>query len=109
VSGRWEGRRLLAVVAHPDDETFGFGSLLAHAARAGAEVVVVCATRGEAGEAPAEVDVSEGLAVVRERELREAAALLGVARLELLDFADSDMTGDAGPGTLVGAAFDDVV
>jgi LmbE family N-acetylglucosaminyl deacetylase len=89
--------RVQVVVAHPDDETFGCGSLLLHAAAAGAETSVVCATRGEAGGSGAD------LAAVRERELRDAAALLGVGRVDLLGFADSGMSGDAGPGTLVGA------
>ena len=40
---------VLVVVAHPDDETFGCGSLLLHAAAAGARTSVLCATRGEAG------------------------------------------------------------
>ena len=41
---------LLAVLAHPDDETFGTGGTLAHYARQGAKVYLVCATRGEVGE-----------------------------------------------------------
>ena len=44
------GTDLLCTVAHPDDESFGLGSLLAGAVAAGARVVLVCATRGEAGE-----------------------------------------------------------
>ena len=43
-------QRLMVVVAHPDDESFGCGSTLLHAAAAGARTAVVCATRGEAGE-----------------------------------------------------------
>ena len=42
--------RLQVVVAHPDDETFGCGSTLLHAAQVGAVTAVTCATRGEAGE-----------------------------------------------------------
>src|SRR5437763_11299620 len=67
--------RLQLVVAHPDDETFGCGSLLLHAAAAGATTSVVCATRGEAGEGGA-----ADLGAVREQELRAAARLLGVQR-----------------------------
>jgi LmbE family N-acetylglucosaminyl deacetylase len=102
--------RLQLVVAHPDDETFGCGSLLLHAAAAGATTVVTCATRGEAGEPPAGSDLTPGeLGRVRERELAAAAEALGVGEVELLDFADSGMSGEAGPETLVGAAYDDVV
>ena len=39
-------RRLLAVVAHPDDETFGCGAVLAKYAAEGAQVFLLCATRG---------------------------------------------------------------
>jgi LmbE family N-acetylglucosaminyl deacetylase len=96
--------RLQVVVAHPDDETFGCGSLLLHAARAGAVTAVTCATRGEAGEVADRVTVpAGGLADLREQELREAAALLGVRRVDLLGFGDSGMDGPAGPGTVVGA------
>ncbi len=96
--------RLMVVVAHPDDETFGTGSVLLHAAAAGMETTVVCATRGEAGEVtPASGVDTARLAEVREDELRRAAGLLGVSRVELLDFRDSDMSGDAAPDTLVGA------
>jgi LmbE family N-acetylglucosaminyl deacetylase len=90
--------RLQVVVAHPDDETFSCGSLLLHAAAGGATTAVCCATRGEAGGAGTD------LGTVRERELRRAAAILGVDRVDLLGFVDSGMSGDAGPDTVVGAA-----
>lgn len=103
------GTRLMVVVAHPDDETFGCGSLLLHAAAAGATTAVCCATRGEAGQpAPGSGVTGDRLADVREGELRAAAELLGVARVDLLGFVDSGMAGPAGPGTLVGAPFDEV-
>jgi N-acetyl-1-D-myo-inositol-2-amino-2-deoxy-alpha-D-glucopyranoside deacetylase len=89
---------LLVVVAHPDDESFGCGSVLARAAQAGHRTAVLCATRGEAGESRIE---AEDLAAVREAELRAAAAILGVAEVRLLDHADSGMTGEPRPGTLV--------
>lgn len=96
--------RLLVVVAHPDDETFGCGSLLAHAASCGVPAVVACATRGEAGSpTPGRGLDGADMAVVREAELRDAAALLGVERVELFDWVDSGMDGESGPGTLVAA------
>ncbi|HEY2299183.1 MAG TPA: PIG-L deacetylase family protein [Jatrophihabitans sp.] len=94
--------RLLVVVAHPDDETFGTGSLIAAAAKAGVEVTVCCATRGEAGEAHG-VSPGADLAAVREGELRAAGAELGVHRIVLLDYRDSDMAGVPAEGTLCAA------
>ncbi|WP_375489950.1 PIG-L deacetylase family protein [uncultured Jatrophihabitans sp.] len=94
--------RLLVVVAHPDDETFGCGSLLLHAAAVGMTTRVVCATRGEAGEAIDGTPSGE-LASVREAETRAAADALGVAQVDFLDFGDSGMSGEAAATTLVGA------
>ena len=106
---RAAGVRLLVVVAHPDDETFGCGSTLLHAAAAGATTYVCCATRGEAGEpAPGSGLDKADLGVVRERELRDAADLLGVTEVELLDYRDSGMDGDPAPETLVAADLDRV-
>ena len=102
--------KLLVVVAHPDDETFGTGSVIARAAQKGAEVVVCCATHGELGEArPDSVPVAATLAEVRAGELRDAAAVLGASRVRLLDFEDSGWDGDCNSRSLAGAAFDDVV
>ena len=92
--------KLLVVVAHPDDESFGCGSILAHAASLGADTAVLCATRGEAGESRVP---SDDLAAVREAELRAAAEVLGVQEVRLLDHRDSDMVGDPQPGTLCAA------
>ncbi|MGB7448823.1 MAG: PIG-L family deacetylase [Ornithinimicrobium sp.] len=98
--------RLLAVVAHPDDETFGCGSLLLHAASSGMVTAVVCATRGEAGEVAG--DLTGDLATVREAETRKAAEVLGVSDVTFLDLLDSGMSGDAGPHTLIGASASEV-
>jgi N-acetyl-1-D-myo-inositol-2-amino-2-deoxy-alpha-D-glucopyranoside deacetylase len=97
------GDRWLVAVAHPDDETFGCGSLIARAAAMGAEVTVACATRGEAGEpVPGFADGGD-LGDVREAELHRAAALLGVARVELLGYRDSGFDGEPLPGALCAA------
>lgn len=103
-TARDRARRLLVVVAHPDDEAFGCGSLLAHASAHGVESTVVCATRGELGEpSPGSGLSREDLPGARERELREACALLGVGRVELLDHLDSGMDGEPAPGSLAAA------
>lgn len=102
------GDRWLVAVAHPDDESFGCGSTIAHAAVRGAEVTVVCATRGEAGESvPGSVDGAD-LGTVRETELRRAAGRLGVARVELLDYRDSGFDGDLPADSLCAAPVDEV-
>lgn len=99
---------VLVVVAHPDDETFGCGSVLLHAAAHGATTVVCCATRGEAGQSTPGTDMTKPLGEVREAELRAAAEVLGVSRIMLLGYEDSGMTGDCGPESLAGARFEDV-
>ncbi len=89
-----EKRVLLAVLAHPDDESFGIGGTLALYARRGVEVYLVCATRGEAGDVSP--DCLEGYETVAERrvhELRCAADILGLAGVYFLDYRDSGMSG----------------
>ena len=101
------GQHLVVVVAHPDDETFGCGSLIAGAAAAGAVVTVICATRGEEGERVPDAATDHlPLAVVRERELRDAAEVLGVRAIELLDIADSGFDGPLPAGALCGIPVD---
>jgi LmbE family N-acetylglucosaminyl deacetylase len=99
--------RLLVTVAHPDDETFGMGSVLAHAAAHGLEASVICATRGELGEPAIDIG-STPLAEVREGELRAAAAMLGVADVGVLDFHDSGVDGDPAHGSLAAADTNEV-
>src|SRR5581483_4455027 len=86
------GPTLLAVFAHPDDESYLCGGTLARYAAAGVRVVLACATRGEAGEiADLGLASADTLATVREAELRAAAAPLGVAEIHLLDYRDGTL------------------
>ena len=91
-NGPSSARRLLGVFAHPDDEVFCAGGTMARAAEAGAEVMIVSATRGERGQIrdPAAA-TRRTLGAIRERELRAAAAELGVQRVQLLDYADGTL------------------
>jgi LmbE family N-acetylglucosaminyl deacetylase len=85
---------LLAVLAHPDDESFGMGGTLAYYASRGADVYLVCATRGEAGTVDAEHLQGFGsIAELREGELRCAAQHLGLKDVFFLGYRDSGMTG----------------
>ena len=85
---------MLAVLAHPDDESFGMGGTLALYARRGVAVHLVCATRGEAGEVDEQLlSGKRSIAELRENELRCAAQKLGLAGVHFLGYRDSGMAG----------------
>src|SRR3954466_4568404 len=84
--------RVLAVFAHPDDETLCAGGTLAKYADAGAEVFVVSFTRGGAGQIrDAAVATRASLLAVRERELDAAGKELGLAQVRCLDHPDGGL------------------
>jgi LmbE family N-acetylglucosaminyl deacetylase len=86
------GRTILAVFAHPDDESLACGGTLARAADAGAHVIVFCASRGERGSISDAALVPDGdLGSARARELREAAAVLGVAEVMICSHPDGEL------------------
>ena len=78
-----ERASLLAVFAHPDDESLACGGLIALCAERGIPVSLLCLTRGEHG--PGE---RATLAETRTRELHAAAGVLGVAAVRVLDYED---------------------
>lgn len=85
---------ILAVLAHPDDESFGMGGTLALYAERGVDVHLVCATRGEVGEMDEKyMQGFHSIAERRESELRCAAGILGLAGVHFLDYRDSGMPG----------------
>ncbi|NIP58355.1 MAG: hypothetical protein GWM92_08875, partial [Gemmatimonadetes bacterium] len=91
-----ESLRLMAVLAHPDDETLGNGGTMARYSREeGVETYLVTATRGEAGrygdgnEHPG----PEALARIREEELRRAAEVLGIREVRILGYPDGGLDG----------------
>lgn len=87
---------ILAVLAHPDDESFGMGGTLAQYAERGVEVFLACATRGEVGEVgPEYFKGYTSIAELRESELRCAAGHLGLTEVYFLDYRDSGMEGSA--------------
>ena len=90
-------RTLLAVHAHPDDETVTMGGTLARYSAAGVRTVVVTCTDGELGwQGGLTPDDQRGrVGGIRLRELEAAAARLGVSRLVQLGYADSGMAGTA--------------
>src|SRR5579862_7689868 len=90
-------RKLMAVLAHPDDESLGVGGTLATYAAAGVEVYLLTATRGESGRycghraGDAAHPGAHALGQIRERELRAAASVLGVREVSLLDYHDQHL------------------
>jgi len=87
-------RVLLAVFAHPDDETFGPGGTLARYAAEGVDVHYACGTRGEVG--MVDPDMLRDYATVgdlRWHELESAVKLLGLTGLHWLGYRDSGMPG----------------
>lgn len=81
-------KTLVAVLAHPDDESFAVGGTLAKYAAEGANVDLIVATRGEAG-IPGKR--SWEAAEIRESELWRACLNLGIRRLEFLGFTDGQL------------------
>lgn len=87
------GFRLLAVFAHPDDESFGPGGALARYAAEGVDVHILILTDGAVGSVASEaVDEVDNLAQIRTEELQESVDMLG-ATLHQFQFRDSGMPG----------------
>src|SRR4051794_37872179 len=79
---------ILALFAHPDDETFAVAGTLARYRRAGVPVALWTATDGEAGTDNRTRVPADALARVRRLELLRAAAALGVDRVHAPGFRD---------------------
>src|SRR5437899_918759 len=100
--------RLMAVLAHPDDESLGLGGILAKYASEGVETFVITATRGERGRYrglsrdDGRHPGPQALAAIREAELRAAASALGVHDLSVLGYGDQQVD-RADPRELIAA------
>jgi LmbE family N-acetylglucosaminyl deacetylase len=103
-------RVLLAVFAHPDDE-LSAGGTMAHYARQGVSTHLICATRGEVGEAPSDLKGFKSIAEMRSDELLCASNILGLDSVNFLGYRDSGMPGSPDnqhPASLVSAPVDEV-
>ena len=89
-----ERLKLLAVLAHPDDESMGVGGVIAKYAAEGIEVSLVVATRGQRGrfhghpQGDPRHPGADALALIREQELQAAADVLGIHEVTLLEYED---------------------
>lgn len=93
---------VLAVVAHPDDESFGLGALLAGFAACGARATVLCLTHGESSTLHG---VSGSLHRIRAQELAAAASALGAQTTLLLSYPDGALASQC-RAALAGAVLD---
>ncbi len=105
-------KTLLAIFAHPDDESFGIGATLARYAHEGAAVYYLCGTRGESGTVdPALMRGYTDVGELRSEELECASRELGLAGVRYLGFRDSGMPGSPDnrhPNSLFSASVDAV-
>ncbi|MDQ1644690.1 MAG: hypothetical protein QOJ50_874 [Cryptosporangiaceae bacterium] len=105
---------LMAVHAHPDDESTSTGGVLAHYAARGFRTVVVTCTNGELGDGPRGVKPgeaghdAESVAAVRRIELDRACARLDVSDLQLLGYRDSGMGSGSAPEAFCGVPVESV-
>ena len=97
-------KKMLLVLAHPDDESFSAGGLIAYYAHQGVEIHLICATRGEGGdrrhialpnaESMDEDSLKKNLGNIRAQELLNAAAILGLHNVDILDYPDGSLCHD---------------
>ncbi len=96
----WES--VLAVVAHPDDESFGLGAVLSAFTSSGARASVLCFTHGEASTVHG---LPGDLHQLRARELEQAARVLGLTDTRILRYPDGELA-DVCRSRLVGEIMD---
>src|SRR3954449_7128875 len=80
-----EIRKVLCVVAHPDDVEYGTSSAVAVWTAQGIEVAYLLLTRGEAG---MDASTPEQTAALREREQITGSLAVGVSQVDFLDYPD---------------------
>jgi N-acetyl-1-D-myo-inositol-2-amino-2-deoxy-alpha-D-glucopyranoside deacetylase len=85
-------RTLMIIFAHPDDEAFGTGGIMARYAADGHDVYLVTATRGEAGEiSEPGLATQANLPLIRERELNCACQIYAIHPPIFLDYVDGQL------------------
>jgi len=85
-------QNILAVFAHPDDESTFLGGTIPKYVQQGVVVDLICATRGEKGNR-LDLPVNMDLGDAREAELRAAAAVIGIRNIHFLGYIDGDLVG----------------
>jgi LmbE family N-acetylglucosaminyl deacetylase len=86
----FKNKRILVIVAHPDDADFGAGGTMALAAKQGAKISYLIATRGQRGSNDDKLTEKE-ISKIREKEQKDAAKILGVKDVIFLDYHDGEL------------------
>lgn len=89
----FKNKTILAIGAHPDDNDFGFAGTAARAAKEGAKIIYLIATKGQRGSSDKKL-TGEKLSKIRDKEQKEAAKVLGVQEVHFLDFFDGELAAD---------------
>jgi LmbE family N-acetylglucosaminyl deacetylase len=89
----FQGKNILVVGAHPDDNDFGAGATVAKAARQEAKIIYLIATSGQRGSSDRNM-TPEKLSDMRRNEQRDAAGFLGVREVHFLDYVDGELVCD---------------
>jgi LmbE family N-acetylglucosaminyl deacetylase len=79
---------LLVILPHPDDESFPMGGTLAKYAAEGVEITLICATLGEMG--IPDIEPAQA-AIIREKELKAAASILGIHKVQFMRYQDGSL------------------
>jgi LmbE family N-acetylglucosaminyl deacetylase len=82
---------VLCVFAHPDDESFSCAGTIARYRQEGVAFHILSFTPGQAGDRPPAIDSDADMALLRGHELRAAAAVLGIASVNVLDYRDGKL------------------
>jgi len=93
IKERRQNRRVMVILAHPDDPEYFCGGTVARWAQEGDDVTYVLATRGERGTNDPRLTPTQ-LALIREEEQRAAARVLGVREVVFLDYPDGSLSPD---------------
>lgn len=82
-------KKIVIVIAHPDDESYGLGGTIAKYSSQGVEIHLITATNGEKAKLTDSHKINTDLGQVRKEELSEAGKILKIQRIYFLDYPDS--------------------
>jgi LmbE family N-acetylglucosaminyl deacetylase len=89
----FKNKKILVIGAHPDDNDFGAAATMAVAAKEGAGIFYLIATKGQRGSNEKKM-TGDRLANIREKEQKNAAKILGVKEVIFLDYCDGELVVD---------------